>query len=116
MIRIVSVLFIVLMTFQFCSTAQSTFYTTKNKKAIKFYHKALTCFNTIDHVSGKADLTGAEENIKKALSKDSLFGEAYGLASKISIEKGKIQEAIVSSMKAAKGKLVQRPQCFELYG
>ena len=94
MIRIVSVLFIVLMTFQFCSTAQSTFYTTKSKKAIKFYHKALTCFNTIDHVSGKADLTGAEENIKKALSKDSLFGEAYGLASKISIEKGKIQEAI----------------------
>ncbi len=94
MFKIISVLLILLSTFQSCFVAQRSFYTTKSKKAIKYYEKALNCFNTIDHVSAKPDLIGAETYINKAIIKDSFFGEAYGLASKISIEKGNIIEAI----------------------
>ena len=94
MSKIYPILIILLIFFQTCFTAQKSFYSTKSKKAIKYYEKALTCFNTIDHVSAKADLIGAESYIKKALIKDSLFTEAYALASKISIEKGNITEAI----------------------
>ena len=94
MTKISAIFIVFLITIQCCFTAQKSFYDTKSKKAIKYYEKALTCFNTIDHVSGKADLIGAENFLKKSLLKDSLFGEAYALASKVSIEKGDILEAI----------------------
>lgn len=93
MIRIIPILLIFLIIFQ-NNSAQSAFYTSSSKKAIKLYEKALTCFNTIDPISGKGDLTCAEELLEKVFAKDSLFGEAYSLAAKIYIERGDIHQAI----------------------
>lgn len=77
-----------------CSVAQKGMYSTKSKKAIKAYESAKTCFNNIDPVTGKPGLECAESYILKALSKDSLFTEAYALASNICVEKGDIEKAI----------------------
>ena len=93
MISRIPILLIFLTTFQYVS-AQSAFYTTSSKKAIKLYEKALTCFNTIDPISGKGNLICAEELLEKVFTKDSLFGEAYSLAAKICIERGEINKAI----------------------
>lgn len=94
MIRIIIFLLLSLTIFQQSFFAQKMLYNTKSKKAIKYYEKALTCFNTIDPSTGKADLSGAQDFLEKAFSKDSLFGEACSLASKILIERGDIPNAI----------------------
>lgn len=94
MTRIIIPIFLTILFFQTSFSAQKMLYNTKSKKAIKYFEKALTCFNTIDPVSGKSDLIGAEEFLEKAFTKDSLFVEAYSLASKICIEKGDIHKAI----------------------
>ncbi len=77
-----------------CGTAQKGLYSTKSKKAIKYYQAAKTCFNTIDPNTGSPGLACAEEYILKALDKDSLFTEAYSLASNVYIETGDIEKAI----------------------
>jgi len=69
-------------------------YSTKNKKAIKFYESALTCFNTIDPKTGEPELECAENFVIKALAKDSIFSEALSLASNIYINKSDINTAI----------------------
>ncbi len=48
----------------------------KNKKAIKYYKKALECYDNMD-IHGVRDLKGAEENLLKAQSKDPKFVETY---------------------------------------
>ena len=78
-----------------CSTAQKGMYSSKSKKAIKFYESARTCFNTVDPLTGSPALDCAEEFVLKALAKDSLFSEAYSLASNIKIEKGDVENAIL---------------------
>ena len=50
--------------------------TSKNKKAVKAYKKALACFDNIDQF-GKRDLKGAEENLMKAKKYDPNFVEVY---------------------------------------
>ena len=74
--------------------SQSAFYSTENKKAIKFYEKAIVCFNNINPNNGKPDLIGAEELLLKSLQKDSLFWEAYSLLSNVKVEAGDINNAI----------------------
>ena len=70
MTRIIIPIFLTILFFQTSFSAQKMLYNTKSKKAIKYFEKALTCFNTIDPVSGKSDLTGAEEFLEKAFTKD----------------------------------------------
>ena len=78
-----------------CGSAQKGMYSSKSKKAIKFYESARTCFNALDPLTGIPALDCAEEYVLKALTKDSLFTEAYSLASNISIERGDIEKAIL---------------------
>ena len=52
--RIISIL-IFLTSINSCSISQNMGYSIKNKKAIKFYESALTCFNTIDSKTGKPE-------------------------------------------------------------
>ena len=80
--------------FTSCSVAQKGMYSSKSKKAIKAYESAKTCFNNIDPLTGKPALECAESYIIKSLTKDSLFTEAYSLASNIYVEKGDIEKAI----------------------
>ena len=87
-------IFLVLCQFSSCSVAQTRLYSSTNKKAIKNYEKALMCFNTINPVSGKGDLKGAEQYLKKAIGKDSTFHEAYSLYSNVALEKGDIENGI----------------------
>ncbi len=77
-----------------CSVAQTGIYSSSNKKAIKYYEKALTSFNTINPESGRGNLKEAEQFLKKAISKDSSFHEAYSLYSNVSLDKGDIESAI----------------------
>ena len=98
MIRIVLILSIFLL-YTSCTVGQSALYSTSNKKAIKYYEKALKCFNTIDPVSAKADLEGAEQYLGKSLQKDSMFSEAYGLFSQVFLEKGDMDNAILNKEK-----------------
>ena len=93
MIRRIPISLFFLITFQI-AYAQSAFYTSSSKKAIKLYEKALTCFNSIDSITGKGNLICAEDLLEKVFAKDSLFGEAYSLAAKICIERGDINQAI----------------------
>ncbi len=79
---------------QSCSLAQRGMYSSKSKKAIKYYESARTCFNTIDPISGLPGLECALDYVLKAIRKDSNFTEAYSLASNIFIEKSDIQRAI----------------------
>ena len=78
----------------FLGNTQSAFYSTENKKAIKFYEKAIVCFNNINPVNGKPDLIGAEELLLKSLQKDTLFWEAYSLLSNVKVEAGDLNNAI----------------------
>ena len=80
--------------FYSCSVAQMGLYSSTNKKAIKYYEKAITAFNTINPTTGKSDLKEAEIFLKKAIAKDSSFHEAYSLYSNVSIEKGDIESGI----------------------
>lgn len=74
--------------------SQSAFYSSKNKKAIKLYEKAIVCFNDIDPSNGKPNLLGAEENLLKSIQKDSTFWEVYSLLSNVMVERGDIVSAI----------------------
>lgn len=73
---------------------QSVLYSTVNKKAIKYYEKAIVCFNNISVETGKPDIEGTENLLIKSLAKDSTFWEAYSLLSNLNIEKGDIKSAI----------------------
>ena len=55
--------------FYSCSVAQMGLYSSTNKKAIKYYEKAITAFNTINPTTGKSDLNEAEIFLKKAIAK-----------------------------------------------
>jgi len=77
-----------------CSLAQMGLYSSVNKKAIKYYEKALIAFNTINPTTGKSNIKEAEIFLKKAIAKDSSFHEAYSLYSNVSIEKGDIESGI----------------------
>ena len=92
--RIHLILMIGFILFQSCSLAQRGMYSSKSKKAIKYYESARTCFNTIDPISGLPGLECALDYVLKAIRKDSNFTEAYSLASNIFIEKSDIQRAI----------------------
>ena len=87
-------IFLLFCQFSSCTVAQTRLYSSTNKKAIKNYEKALMCFNTINPVSGKGDLKGAEQYLKKAIGKDSSFHEAYSLYSNVALEKGDIENGI----------------------
>ena len=87
-------IFLLFCQFSSCTVAQTRLYSSTNKKAIKNYEKALMCFNTINHASGKGDLKGAEQYLKKAIGKDSSFHEAYSLYSNVALEKGDIENGI----------------------
>ena len=78
----------------FLCYSQSAFYSTENKKAIKFYEKAIVCFNNINPNNGKPDLIGVEELLLKSLNKDTSFWEAYSLLSNVKVEAGDINNAI----------------------
>ena len=45
-------------------------YTSDNKKAIKLYEAARTCYGQVSTTTGRRNLSCAEENAKKALEKD----------------------------------------------
>ena len=77
-----------------CTIAQMGLYSSSNKKAIKYYEKALTAFNTLNPTTGKSNLKEAEIFLKKAIAKDSSFHEAYSLYSNVSLEKGDIKSGI----------------------
>ena len=47
--------------FYSCSVAQMGLYSSTNKKAIKYYEKAITAFNTINPTTGKSDLNEANK-------------------------------------------------------
>jgi len=74
-------------------------YTSDNKKAIKLYEAARTCYGQVSPTTGRRNLSCAEENAKKALEKDPSFAEAYALLSNINIEKGELKEAIAYKQK-----------------
>jgi len=74
-------------------------YTSDNKKAIKLYEAARTCYGQVSTTTGRRNLSCAEENAKKALEKDPSFTEAYALLSNISIDKGEFKEAIAYKQK-----------------
>ena len=69
-----------------CSLAQMGLYSSVNKKAIKYYEKALIAFNTINPTTGKSNIKEAEIFLKKAIAKDSSFHEAYSLYSNVTLE------------------------------
>jgi len=78
-----------------CSVAQPGMkYTTENKKAIKYYEQARTCFNNVDPLTGKRALECAIDYSEKALEKDPNFTEAYALISNSYIEQGNLEKAI----------------------
>lgn len=95
---------IVMLTFTSCKViAQPGMsYSTDSKKAIKLYEAAMVCYRDISPVTGRRNLSCAEENAKKALGKDSSFTEAYSILSQISIEKGAFKAAIVYKEKMMK--------------
>lgn len=92
--RIVIFSIITLLFMSSCGTAQKGMYSSKSKKAIKYYESARTCFNTIDPLTGLPGLECAQQYVLKAIAKDSNFTEAYSLASNIFIEKSEISKAI----------------------
>jgi outer membrane protein OmpA-like peptidoglycan-associated protein len=65
----------------------------KNKKAVKAYKKALACFDNINQY-GVRDLKGAEENLMKAKKYDPNFVEVYFILSVIYEEKKETEPAI----------------------
>lgn len=84
-----------LLYFTSCSVSQSGMsYSTDNKKAIKLYEEARTCYNQISTQTGLRNLACAEEVALKALEKDPSFTEALVLLSNVYIDKGEFEKAI----------------------
>ena len=75
-------------------SSQSALYSSYNKKAIKLYEKAIACYQDINPLNGRGNLTGAEEYLLKSLDKDSTFSEAYILLSQVKVKMGDINSAI----------------------
>lgn len=83
-----------------CSVAQpGGRYGTTDKKAIKYYEAARTCFGQVSPVTGKRNLSCAEENLIKTLERDPAFVEAHMLMSNVYIEQGEIEKAIAQKEK-----------------
>jgi hypothetical protein len=67
--------------------------TSKNKKAVKAYKKALACFDNMDKY-GNRDLKGAEENLMKAKKYDPNFVEVYFILSVVYEEQKEFMKSI----------------------
>ena len=68
-------------------TIHAQSYSTKSKKAIKYFDRAVILYQ-------ENDPEGAEEELLKSVAVDDNFLEAYGLLAQISYESGRIEEAI----------------------
>lgn len=77
-----------------CSVAQPGMYSSTDKKAIKAYEAARTCFNNLSPQTGKGDLVCAEEQALKALERSPNFIEAHILLSNIYIDKKQYDKAL----------------------
>lgn len=97
-----------------CSVAQPAgYYGSSDKKAIKYYEEARTCFNNISHITGQRDLNCAEEALTKALERDPEFIEAHTLLSNVYIERKDFGKAIAQKEKMfALGKPVSQAEYF----
>lgn len=69
-------IFLLLVSFSSAFAQYEMTFSSKNKKAIKYYKKALVCFDNMDQF-GTRDLKGAEENLMKAKKYDANFVEVY---------------------------------------
>lgn len=89
MSKLIKILFFILFFIQsaFVFSQYDINVSSKNKKAVKAYKKALACFDNIDQY-GVRDLKGAEENLMKAKKYDPNFVEVYFILS-IVYEEGK---------------------------
>ncbi len=87
-------LFLFLFVMVACSVAQPSKYGSTDKKAIKFYELARTCFNEVNHLTGRRNLECAEENLLKTLERDPAFIEAHMLLSNVYIEQRNFEKAI----------------------
>ena len=77
-----------------CSVAQPGQYSSSDKKAIKAYEAARTCFNNLSPQTGKGDLECAKEQALKALDRDPKFTEAHILLSNVYIDMGEFDLAL----------------------
>ncbi len=68
-------------------TIHAQSYSTKSKKAIKYFDRAVVLYQ-------ENNPEGAEEDLLKSIAVDDRFLEAYGLLAQISYESGRIEEAI----------------------
>ena len=83
-----------------CSVAQpGGRYGTSDKKAIKYYEEARTCFGQVDPYTGRRNLSCAETSLTKSLERDPAFIEAHTLLSNVYIEQGEIAKAIAQKEK-----------------
>lgn len=71
----------------FAGTIHAQSYSTKSKKAIKYFDRAVILYQ-------ENDPEGSEEELLKSISVDDRFLEAYGLLAQISFESGRIEDAI----------------------
>lgn len=93
-------IFLIITAFLFnysCSTAQQMNYTSKNKKAIKYFEKGLASYRNAEY--DRNELSNAEAYLKEALDKDPNFVDAHILLSQIYINKGDLKSAIVAKEK-----------------
>lgn len=97
-----------------CSVAQPAgYYGTTDKKAIKYYEEARTCFNNVSHITGQRDLDCAESALVKCLERDPAFVEAHILLSNVYIERKDFGKAIAQKEKMfALGKPVSHAEYF----
>lgn len=91
--KIISIILIFLLSFSSCqTTAQSSLYDSKSKKAIELYKKGYNEFR--NSYGDEAKLLKAESFVKKAIKKDSKFVTAYMLMCEIQLQKKDLEKAI----------------------
>lgn len=99
MSKIFSLTLIALLVISSCkTTAQSSIYDSKSKKAIELYKKGYNAFRT--SYGDKNKLAEAEKYVQKAIKKDPEFATAYLLMGEIEITKGNLEKAIEYKEKA----------------
>lgn len=86
-----------------CSTAQYG-YSTKNKKAIKYFEEALAKNRDMNPTTGEKYYNEIQDLLYKALQKDENFAEALRFQGKIFAETGKGKESIESYQKSIQNK------------
>lgn len=93
-----NILFLFLITvFYSCQTSAQSYYSTKNKKAIKLFEKALQADRDIGIIAGSLENKAAYA--QKAVDKDPNFVEAYFLLSDAKAQLGNLEEAIEARKK-----------------